>query len=436
MLLLDINDTEITLARDGQVLYAEPGIALVERGRTQFGSEASAQSRLHPRQTHNEFWQRLNADPVAPAGRSVANQADLVYLQLKSIREAAGLDRADLRRARGASPSHGMVVAAPSTTTPAQLGLLLGIAAEAGFDVRAVVDSAVAAASTQSLTGSCRVVDVGLHRAFVTQIDLQDGDTVTRGTVDEVPAAGFAALVEGWVDTVADSFVETTRFDPLRIAATEQQVFDQLLAGVESNSAEITVAVEHDGVSREVNISRRALAHKSQQRYGLLAAAVGPPSTILVSHRVRRLPGLAGSLQEAGHRIVALPAEAVADAVQRHAEVFAPDAGGARLISSLALLSAPAESAATQRARPTHLLCGALALPLGDEINAGEHPASTRQAAGFRILADGAGFRVVPNADARVRYNGETLDFDRPAHAGDRIDCDGDVFQLIRVVDG
>ena len=424
MLLLDINDTEITLARDGQVLYAEPGIALVERGRTQFGSEASAQSRLHPRQTHNEFWQRLNADPVAPAGRSVANQADLVYLQLKSIREAAGLDRADL------------LVAAPSTTTPAQLGLLLGIAAEAGFDVRAVVDSAVAAASSQSLTGSCRVVDVGLHRAVVTQIDLQDGETVTRGTVDEVPAAGLAALVEGWVDAVADSFVETTRFDPLRIAATEQQVFDQLLAGVKSNSAEIAVAVEHDGVSREVNISRRALSHKSQQRYGLLATAIGAPSTLLVSHRVRHLPGLAGSLQEAGHRIVALPAGAVAGAVQRHGEVFAPDAGGARLISSLALLSAPVESAATQRAQPTHLLCGALALPLGDEFNAGEHPASTRQAAGFRILADGAGFRVVPNADAQVRYNGETLDFDRPAHAGDRIETDGDVFQLIRVVDG
>ena len=422
MLLLDINDTEITLNRDGEVLYTEPGIALVERGGAQFGGEASSQSRLHPRQTHNEFWQRLNADPVSPAGRGVANQADLVYLQLRAIREATGLDRADL------------VVAAPSTTTPAQLGLLLGIAAEAGFDVRAVVDAAVAAASTQSLTGSCRFVDVGLHRAFVTQIDLQDGETVTRGTVDEVPAAGFAALVEGWVDTVADNFVETTRFDPLRIAATEQQVFDQLLAGVQSNSAEITVAVEHDGVSRDVNISRRALSQKSQQRYGLLATAVGAPSTLLVSHRVRRLPGVTASLQEAGHQIVALPAEAVASAVQRHGEVFAPDAGGAKLISSLALLSAPAESAAAQRAQPTHLLCGAQALPLADEVIAGEHPASTRQAAGFRILKDGAGFRVVPNADAQVRFNGEPLDFDRPVHAGDRIESDGDEFQLIRVV--
>ena len=422
MLLLDINDTEITLNRDGQVLYAEPGVALVERGGTQFGSEASSQSRLHPRQTHNEFWQRLNADPVTPAGRGAANQADLVYLQLRAIREAARLDRTDL------------VVAAPSTTTPAQLGLLLGIATEAGFDVRAVVDAAVAAASTQSLTGSCRVVDVGLHRAFVTQIDLQNGETVTRGTVDEVPAAGFAALVEGWIDTVADNFVETTRFDPLRIAATEQQVFDQLLTGVQSNSAEITVAVEHDGVSREVNISRRALSQKSLQRYGLLATAIGAPSTLLVSHRVRRLPGVTASLQEAGHQIVALPADAVASAVQRHGEVFAPDAGGAKLISNLALLSAPAESTATQRAQPTHLLCGALALPLADETDAGEHPASTRQAAGFRILKDGAGCRVVPSADAQVRFNGEPLDFDRPVHAGDRIESDGDEYQLIRVV--
>ena len=98
------------------------------------------------------------------------------------------------------------------------------------------------------------------------------------------------------------------------------------------------------------------------------------------------------------------------------------------------MLSAPAESAATQRAQPTHLLCGALALPLADETDAGEHPASTRQAAGFRILKDGAGFRVVPSAGAQVRFNGEPLDFDRPVHAGDRIESDGDEFQLIRVV--
>ena len=421
MLLLDINDTEIRLSRDGHVLYAQPGIALVERGRTLLGDEASAQSRLHPRQTHTEFWQRLNADPVAPPGRGVANQADLVYLHLRGVLEAAEISRAEL------------VVAAPSTVAPAQLGMLLGIAAEAGFDIRAVVDAGVAAASLQPLAASCRFVDITLHRAFVTELDVQDG-IVTRGTVEEVPAAGFAALVEGWVDTVADGFVEGSRFDPLRIAATEQQVFDQLLAQVDASTPEVAVAVEHEGVSREVNVGRRALRQKSEQRYGLLATAIGPPTTLLISHRVRALPGLAASLQEAGHRIVAVPADSVASAVARHAALFAPDAGGAKMVSSLPLLAESGERATRQRRVPTHLLCGAVALPLAEEVDAGDHPAST--SAGFRIQADGRGFRVVPGTDAVVRFNGEPLDFDRPAHAGDRIESGTDEFHLIAVVDG
>ena len=421
MLLLDINDTEIRLTRDGHELYAQPGIALVERGRTLFGDEASAQSRLHPRQTHNEFWQRLNADPVTPAGRGVANQADLVYLHLRRVLEAVEINRAEL------------AVATPSTVAAAQLGMLLGIAKEAGVEIRAVVDAAVAAASLQPLTASCRFVDITLHRAFVTELEVQDG-TVARGAVEEVPAAGFAALVEGWVDTVADGFVEGTRFDPLRIAATEQQVYDQLLARVDANNAEIAVAVEHDGVSREVNVGRRALRQKSEQRYGLLATAIGPPTTLLISHRVRALPGLAASLQEAGHRIVAVPADGVASAVARHAALFAPDAGGAKMVSSLPLLTESVDAGARQRAVPTHLLCGAVALPLAEDVDAGDHPAST--SAGFRIQADGAGFRVVPSTDAMVRLNGEPLDFDRPAHAGDRIESGSDEFHLIAVVDG
>ena len=421
MLLLDINDTEIRLSRDGEELYAQPGIALVERGRTLFGDEASAQSRLHPRQTHNEFWQRLNADPVTPAGRGVANQADLVYLHLRRVLDGMEIDRAEL------------VVAAPSTVAPAQLGMLLGIASEVGLDIRAVVDAAVAAASVQPLTASCRFVDITLHRAFVTELEVQDG-TVSRGAVEEVPAAGFAALVEGWVDTVADGFVQATRFDPLRIAATEQQVFDQLLTRVDASNAEIAVAVEHDGVSREVNVGRRALRQKSEQRYGLLATAIGPPTTLLISHRVRALPGLAASLQEAGHRIVAVPADGVASAVSRHETLFAPDAAGAKMVSSLPLLAESADSKTRQRPAPTHLLCGAVAFPLAEDVDAADHPAST--SAGFRIQADGAGFRVVPSADATVRFNGEPLDFDRPAHAGDRIDSGSDEFHLIAVVDG
>ena len=427
MNLLDINDAEITFSRDGEVLYRQPGIALVERNATLLGDEAAAGSRLHPRQSHNEFWQRLNADPIRPVGRAVANQADLVYLQLGAIRDAAGFERADV------------VVAAPSSVTATQLGILLGIATEAGFDIKAVVDAAVAATSGQALTGACRMVDITLHRAIVTQIDIdQEQAQLTRGTVEEVPAAGLAALVEGWVDTVADRFVESTRFDPLRIAATEQQVFDQVRGCIDAGSAEFAIDVEHDGVSRQVNVARRAFAEKSAQRYALLTAAIGPATTLAISHRVRELPGLPAYLQAAGHRLVALPTDAVASAVRAHAALIMPPAAGnagARLVSALPWQAAPPDSPAQGGAEPTHLLCGAIALPLTDDMDARDHPGCNGGMPGFHIRRDAAGLRVVPTAAAGVVLNGELLEFDTSAQAGDTIIGGNEEFRLIAVVD-
>ena len=147
MLLLDINDIEITLLQDGETLYREPGFAFVSRRHAVFGNEAWAQARLHPRQSHNEFWQRLNADPVTPGGRGIGNQADLVYLHLQAVRKTIT-----------SSKRVPVVVAAPSATTPQQLGVLLGIAAEAGFDVQAIVDASVAAACLHPAAGNRRVV--------------------------------------------------------------------------------------------------------------------------------------------------------------------------------------------------------------------------------------------------------------------------------------
>ena len=164
MLLLDINDTEITLLEDGETLYREPGVAFVSRRDVVFGNEALAQARLHPRQSHNEFWQRLNADPVTPGGRGIANQADLVYRHLQAVRRT-------IRQPKRAP----VVVAAPSATTPQQLAVLLGIAAEAGFEVQAIVDAAVAAACLHPIATTCSVIDITLHRSVVTHLQVANG---------------------------------------------------------------------------------------------------------------------------------------------------------------------------------------------------------------------------------------------------------------------
>lgn len=432
MLVLDINDAEITLRRDGEEVYRQPGVADVGPKTTLLGHDARARSRLHPQQSHNEFWQRLNADPVTPHGRGVANQADLVYLQLKEARAAAGERR----------PA--VVVVAPSAVTNEQFAVLLGIAAEAGFDVRAIVDASVAAASRQTWDGSCGVVDVSLQRATVTQVERVDtdgGPVVRRAAVDEIPAAGFAPLVEGWIDVVADRFVDGTRFDPLRIANTEQQVYDQLLAGIDTGAAEFAIEVNHHDVTRRVSVSRRALAQKSTQRYELFARALDGAGTLAVSHRVLRLPGLAGFLQEAGHALLPLAPDAIDTAVRDQSDHILPGQGetggapGARLITAL---PAPAGTVSGTVASklPTHVLCNALAIPLVGDVNANEHPAYRPGSPNFRIRRGEDGITVVPAPDAAVSLNGIPIDFEHPAAAGDTIDSGNLAFQLIAVVDG
>ncbi len=436
MLVLEINDAEIVLGRDGEVLYRQPGVAVVDPDGAVFGHQALARSRLHPQQTHNAFWQRLNADPVTPAGPGVANQADLVYLQLGSIRAAAGLDLPGNDRTA-------VVVAAPATLAPEQLAVLLGIAHEAGFDVVAIVDSAVAAACLQPLAGRCRVVDVSLHRSLVTQLDIDDAEEamLCRTAVDEIPAAGYAVLVEGWVDVVADRFVDGTRFDPLRIAETEQQVYDQVVAGIQAGGPELTIEIVHGDVTRRVSVSRHALAEKSRQRYDLLARSIGDPTTLAISHRVQRLPGLASFLQELGHDLRPLSTTAVATGIAEHAARFEPPTGeargrkaGARLVTALPARREGA-SGAIRRRPPTHLLCGTLAVSLGDDTSAREHPGCMGGSPGFRILRREGGFAVAPSPGAAVSLNGSPIDFEHPAESGDAIVSGGNQFNLITVVD-
>ena len=427
MLLLDINDTEITLLQDGETLYCEPGVAFVSRRDVVFGNEALAQARLHPRQSHNEFWQRLNADPVTPGGRGIANQADLVYRHLQAVRRT-------IRQPKRAP----VVVAAPSATTPQQLAVLLGIAAEAGFEVQAIVDAAVAAACLHPIATTCRVIDITLHRSIVTHLQVANGQ-VRRGTVDEVPAAGYAALTEGWVDAVADRFVENSRFDPLRIAATEQQVFEQVAAGIKSDQAEFAIHLRHDDITRQVDVTRRTFAEKSEQRYALLARSIAPtmigaPTMLAITERVRQLPGLAAYLQAAGHDILTLPGNAVAAAVAAHAERIVPAeaAGGAQLIASLPLHEAA--EATPDAAPPSHLLCESIALPLRTQTHAQEHPACPGDTPMFHIRCDERGATIVPAEDASVRLNDAHIDFEQSAAVGDTVVCGGATFQLISVL--
>ena len=91
MWTLELNDTEISLAQGRDVVYRQPGVAVVLEDRVSFGDAALDQTRLHPRQAQTQYWHQLSADPIAVGGRAIKNHADLVYQHLLEIKRLGKL---------------------------------------------------------------------------------------------------------------------------------------------------------------------------------------------------------------------------------------------------------------------------------------------------------------------------------------------------------
>ena len=177
------------------------------------------------------------------------------------------------------------------------------------------------------------------------------------------------------------------------------------------------------------------MAWGGSPRQSKLHRTVGTPTVLAITERARRLPGLVAFLQAAGHDILPLSGNAVAEAAAVHAEYIVPAEpdDGARLITSLPLQEA--DTLAATPPSPTHLLCGGIGLPLREQTQAGEHPACSSGAPMFHIRRDERGTVVVPAANASVRLNDAHIDFEHPLAVGDTLVCGNAAFQLVAVLD-
>ena len=419
MWTLELNDTEISLAQGLDVVYRQPGVAVVLDDRVSFGDAALEQTRLHPRQAQTQYWHQLSADPIAVGGRTIKNHADLVYQHLLEIKRLGNLPE-----------NEPVFVAVPSNTSPEQLSLLLGIANEASIQISALADLAVATASTLARPGHCTFLDNGFHRTILTR--LETNGSVSRTSYSEAAETGFQALVEGWIDAVADLFVQETRFDPLRIADTEQQLFSHVLKNVASCVDEFLVEVSHAGESRRVAVTRSLLATKSSQRLDALLQQIGDPTTIVLSHRIARVPGLTEVLRAAGHDVNVVEPHAIFSAAMAHEKNSAQSDGGVSFITQFASANSRDEPTNLKRVRPTHLLHGTEATSLSDVIS--DQNQTSNNVRGFCIELEGSEYRVLPMAKAEVKINGVVIDSSTSVAVGDIIRSDSEEFQLIRVI--
>ena len=277
------------LELDGQATNS-PGFALPQKDRLLLGKEAESKAQLFPRQILNRFWDQLDTEPLDQPGKyTPQSHAEIVYHHLSRIWQSL--------------QKHGDEIAlvVPDFYTRQQLGLILGIAQELSMDVKGFVPMALAASSAAFPGKILLHLDIHLHRIEI--IYLKQGEYLTIEDSATTSGKGLVHLYREWVETIAQEFVRSTRFDPFHLAASEQELHDRLpgvLSHLQHNSSMVFDMID-TATSYNITLKRDLFTRKAESVYGEICRLVETirkkhgkdehPVTLQISHRLSRLPG-------------------------------------------------------------------------------------------------------------------------------------------------
>jgi len=365
-LAIHINDAGITLLNKDQIVYREPGFALLGDKKLTTGNEAFSSARVDPRRSQHRFWSELVSEPLGDSRFAHLSAADLVSRQLEQIWRSWGSGVSEL------------YVAVPSYMNSQHLGLFLGIAGELGIPIVAMVDAAVAATRREYRNAVPVHIDISLHTTTLTRLAQQGAVQTERS--DVLDSCGVYELYDGWLHTVAEAFVQQSRFDPLHTAQTEQMLVDRLGGWLTeaSRSDHFEMALEFSGTTYNASLESLSLIGAAAPFYQEIASklraifrAEDTPA-IQVSDRVARLPGLTEMLKaRVGGEVFVLEPGATARGTLARCRKGADDASGVSLIRQLPWDQTAVEigQLATDHSEagmPTHLLYGYKAFEIGN----------------------------------------------------------------------
>ena len=365
LLAAHINDAGLSVYGDRGILYREPGFALLEDQELITGEAAYRNARLKPRRIYSRFWSNLRTDPLEDARFRHLSAADLVSRQLDTMWQAVSAD------------GDRLVVAVPPYMNSDQLGLFLGVAADLNVPVVALVDAAVAA-TRREYRGAVPVhVDFSLHGASATRLS-QDGQTQVERS-ELIEGAGIVALTDAWIKVIAEAFVRQSRFDPLHTAETEQYMQDRLPEWLSSatgdGGAELEIAYRGIEHRAEIELLELITAVDAvyQQLVGQLRAVYRADESpaIQLSDRAARLPGLADTLTaRVGGDVFVLEPGATCRGLAARCREMQRSTDSVSLLRQLpwdqAAASAEAQPENEEHSRPSHVLFGSVAYPIGE----------------------------------------------------------------------
>ena len=356
---LEVNDTQIRLWQDGDLLYAEPGVAHVERKSVMLGDKALNQSFVHPVQSASMYWQKLNEEATENRTKTVGKQSDLLFNQLNEI----------FAHPEFSLESTGWVIFAGDVDAT-QAGLLYGILAHKNIALRGIVNGVASAVSLETLPEHAYFIDMHLHRTVVTEIQVAD-DTVKQVETKSLMQMGYMQLMNRCINTVAERSLDETRFDPRVSGATEQQVFDQLHQRLHSSDAVLNFNIDHNDEVRNISVPWDDLIAGCSSFYHQLLAACGENDQLIFNERLTALPGFEAYVQQSGYSFFSVDDTHLAKAIAGIADSVA-DGADVEYLKEYTVLAPTAEyqnatitsEMESLYVEPTHLLQGHNATPL------------------------------------------------------------------------
>lgn len=362
----------LAVTPDGFATDPSPGIALLDGPSPIVGRAAAEQERLLPRRVHDCFWERLDEGSLGKPHPTHLTPADLVHAHLGEVRAAVP------------SPIDGALAAVPGHYDRPWLGYLLGVMEASKLPVQGLVDAAVAAVAQEpQVEGNVLHVDLLLHRTVMTWLAVDSA--VVRQRVESEDGVGLTGFRDSWARHIAAQFIRTTRFDPLKLAATEQDLYDRLpqVLSQLATSSEIEVLMSAGGRDYGVKITRIGLIQSClplSRRIVRLAAdgSVEPPKRMVLSDRAGVIPGLLEGLSDPfGAEPGILGRGAAARGALQFADQLVSSSGEVLLTTNLRVIEAsdtsPSPNPIGQNQGPrdgrgaTHLLYRGHAYPITEE---------------------------------------------------------------------
>ena len=211
---IEFNDHAITGVSGDRVLFSEPGCAYCEGTGVVFGSEALRSAHLRPSAFYDKYWRGLSEQPLARPTSQYKTSADLAYAQLQQLWASAG------------SGITQVAFAVPTYWSDEQLGLVLGLAVDAGMPLTGLATLPVAATRRSYPDYELLHIETGLTATSVARLR-QDSAAALSDDV-AILDMGTVQLERSMAEYFARRFLECSRFDPMHDAASEQAIYDQL----------------------------------------------------------------------------------------------------------------------------------------------------------------------------------------------------------------